>query len=256
MRRRLSLLLIALSVIAVRTFAEDPGHWATVNGHRLYYEMMGAGRPLLLLHGGGTSVRGSFAKQLDIFAKSYSIVAPEQMGQGHTPDVDGPITYSGMADDTAALLEQLHLKDVDVVGWSDGGIIALMVAVRHPELVRRLAVSGGNFSLDRLPPDDLRQMREKEASNTGVHTVDAKLNHMWLTSPASADLSPALLGTIHKRVLVMAGDHDLILPDHTIALYRALPDARLCILPGTPHGTFIQRPEWVNPIVLTFLAEP
>ena len=254
MQRRLSLLL--LIVLALPLFAEDPGHWATVNGHRLYYETMGEGRPLLLLHGGGNSIHGSFAKQLDVFAKSYSIVAPEQMGQGHTPDIDGPITYSAMADDTAALLEQLHLKEVDVVGWSDGGIIALMLAVRHPELVRRLAVSGVNFSLDGLPPDDLRQMREKETANAGAHTVDAKLNHMWLTSPASADLSPALLTTLHKRVLVMAGDHDLILLDHTIALYRALPDARLCILPGTPHGTFLQRPEWVNPIVLSFLAEP
>jgi pimeloyl-ACP methyl ester carboxylesterase len=254
-QRRLSFLLF-LSFLAVPILADDPAHWATVNGHRLYCETMGEGRPMLLLHGGGNSIHGSFAKQLDVFAKSYSIVAPEQIGHGHTPDLDGPITYSAMADDTAALLEQLHLKDVDVVGWSDGGIIALMLAARHPELVRRLAVSGVNFSLEGLPPDDLRQMREKDAANAGARTVDAKLNHMWLTSPTTADLSPALLGTIHKRVLVMAGDHDLIRLDHTIALYRALPDARLCILPGTQHGTFIQRPEWVNPIVLAFLAEP
>lgn len=256
MQLRLSSLLLLLSLVALPLFAADPAHWATVNGHRLYYETMGEGRPLLLLHGGGNTIHGSFAKQLDVFAKSYSIIAPEQVGHGHTPDAGGPITYSGMADDTAALLEQLHLKDVDVVGWSDGGILALMLAARHPELVRRLVVSGVNFSLDGLPPDDLRQMREKEATNADVHTVEAKLNHMWLTSPSSADLSPALLGGIHRRVLVMAGDHDLILLDHTIALYRALPEARLCILPGTPHGTFIERADWVNPIVLAFLAEP
>src|SRR5260221_7644012 len=148
MRRRLSLLLIALSVIAVHAFAEDPGHWATVNGHRLYYETTGAGRPLLLLHGGGNSVRGSFAKQLDVFAKSYSIVAPEQMGQGHTPDVDGPITYSGMADDTAALLEQLHLKDVDVVGWSDGGIICLVGGRRLPGVLGPLPARRVKIHLD------------------------------------------------------------------------------------------------------------
>src|ERR1700682_2775648 len=79
-------LCLVLSLLALPLFAEDPAHWARVNGHRLYYETMGEGRPLLLLHGGGNSVHGSFAKQLDVFAKSYAIVAPEQLGQGHTPD--------------------------------------------------------------------------------------------------------------------------------------------------------------------------
>jgi pimeloyl-ACP methyl ester carboxylesterase len=251
---RMRLHVALLLLVAASAFASEPGHWAEVNGHRMYYETSGSGRPLLLLHGGGNTIHGSFAKQLDVFAKTHSIIAPEQIGHGHTPDVKGPLTYARMASDTAALLVQLKLKDVDVAGWSDGGIVALILAVQHPELVRRVVVSGANFSPEGYLADDLRQMRARDVESPA--TLDARLNHLWATSPTKDELSPALLSGIHRRVLVMVGDHDAIQLDHTIALYRALPDARLCILPGTGHGTFIQRPEWVNAIVASFLDEP
>lgn len=251
MKSRLALLLF---FIAASALASEQGHWAEVNGHRMYYETSGSGRPLLLLHGGGNSIHSSFAKQLDVFAKTHAIIAPEQIGHGHTPDVAGPLTYARMADDTAALLVQLKLKDVDVMGWSDGGIIALILAVQHPELVRRLVVSGANFAPEGYFPDDVRQMRAKDVAPPT--TIAQRLNHLWATSPTKDELNPELLASLHRRVLVMAGDHDLIQLDHTIALYHALPDARLCILPGTTHSTLIQRPEWVNAIVATFLDEP
>jgi pimeloyl-ACP methyl ester carboxylesterase len=251
MKPRLALLLF---FIAASALAEEQGHWAEVNGHRMYYETSGSGRPLLLLHGGGNSIHSSFAKQLDLFAKTHAIIAPEQIGHGHTPDAEGPFTYGRMASDTAALLGKLGLKDVDVVGWSDGGIVALILAVQHPELVRRVVVSGANFAPEGYLAEDLKQMRARDVAP--ATTIGAKLNHLWATSPTNEELNPALLSGIHKRVLVMVGDHDAILLDHTIALYRALPDARLCILPGTSHGTLIQRPEWVNPIIAAFLDEP
>ncbi len=240
--------------MAASAFAQEPGHWAEVNGHRVYYETSGSGRPLLLLHGGGNSIHSSFAKQLDVFARTHSIIAPEQIAHGHTPDPGGPITYDRMANDTAALLEQLKVKDADVIGWSDGGIVALILAVRHPELVRRVVVTGANFAPEGYFPDDVRQMRAKDVASPA--TIAERLNHLWATSPAKDELSPALLSGLHRGVLVMAGDHDIILLDHTIALYRALPDARLCILPGTTHSTLIQRPEWTNAIVASFLDEP
>jgi pimeloyl-ACP methyl ester carboxylesterase len=235
---------------------EAPGMWVEVHGHRLYYERAGQGRPLLLLHGGGNTIHGSFGKQFDEFAKTHLVIAPEQVGHGHTPDAGGTLTYGGMADDTAALLQQLKLTDVDVVGWSDGGDLALILAVRHPELVRRVVVSGANYSPEGQFPDDLRNMREKEAKPDPAKPFEAKLNHLWLTGPMASELSPALLARIGKPVLVMSGDHDVIRLDHTIELYRALPQARLCVLPGTGHGTFNERPQWVNEIVLAFLQEP
>lgn len=248
--------MLAVLLLAVSTAVPPPGHWATVNNHRIYYEMVGTGRPLVLLHGGGNTIHGSFEKQIAELAKTHTIIAPEQIGHGHTPDVDGPLTYGAMADDTAALLEQLEVRDADVVGWSDGGNIALILAVRHPDLVRRVVVSGANFSPEGLPAEDRAHMLdEEEHPPASAKAFDRKLTHMWLTSPSPDELSPAVLSRMQNPVLVMAGDHDAILLDHTTALYRALPNARLCILPGTNHGTFVQRPEWVNAIVLSFFAE-
>jgi pimeloyl-ACP methyl ester carboxylesterase len=239
-------------------FLHIPGHWTIVNGHLLYYETMGHGRPLLLLHGGGSSIRDSFARQIEPFSKRHAIIAPEQVGQGNTPDVAGALTYGAMADDTAELLRQLRARDVDVVGFSDGGIIALVLAVRHPELVRRLVVSGANFSPEGLPAADLRQMREREArtsTDVSTWTIERKLNHLWLTSPTPVELSSTLLASIRKPVLVMAGDHDAILAEHTVALSRLMPRARLWILPGTSHNTFGEHAEWVNPTILSFLDD-
>ncbi|MGZ4780201.1 MAG: alpha/beta fold hydrolase [Thermoanaerobaculia bacterium] len=248
--------MLAVLLLAVSTAVPPPGHWATVNNHRIYYETIGTGRPLVLLHGGGNTIHGSFDKQIAEFAKTHTIIAPEQIGHGHSPDVDGPLTYAAMADDTAALLEQLKVRDADVVGWSDGGNIALILAVRHPDLVRRVVVSGANFSPEGLPAEDRAHMLdEEEHPPASAKPFDRKITHMWRTSPTPEELSPTLLGRIQKPVMVMAGDHDAILLDHTIALYRAIPNARLCILPGTSHGTFIQRAEWVNSIVISFFAE-
>jgi len=230
-------------------------HWTALNNHKLYYETYGSGAPLLLLHGGGGSAQ-QFSNQIAYFEKTHFIVAPEQIGQGHTPDVRGPLTYSAMADDTAALLRQLNLKNVDVIGWSDGGILALMLAVRHPELVRRLVVSGANFAPEGIPRDELERMRKADEDGDWERAIDGKLNHMQLVSPTRDELSRELLGKIRSRVLVMAGDRDAIRLEHTVALYHTIPDARLCILPSTGHGTFIERPAWVNPIVQRFFEEP
>jgi pimeloyl-ACP methyl ester carboxylesterase len=160
-----------------------------------------------------------------------------------------------MADDTAALLQQLNVRNADVVGWSDGGNIALILAVRHPELVRRIVVSGANFAPAGVPVNDLAGMRANLDQLRKSKPFEAKLNEMWLTGPTTKELSPELLAGIQKPVIVMAGDHDLILLEHTLALFHALPQGRLCILPATSHGTFTQRPEWVNSIVLSFFSE-
>ncbi len=260
---------------------EAHGHWATVNGHKIYYELHGAGSPLLLLHGGGSDVEDSFGKQLEPFAQAHRIIAPEQVGQGHTPDVPGPLSYTRMTEDTAELLRQLHLKNVDVVGFSDGGILALMLALRYPELVRRLVVTGVNLDpsglIDSDPPDtpgtpdtpdaaaQVEQPAQAARPDETAKAADApnpeiplddKLMELWRHYPDATELSPELLKGLHKRVLVMAGDQDMIKLEHILLIYRSLPDAQLWILPGTGHDTFSARWEWVNAEVLTFLDEP
>src|ERR1700677_4636633 len=134
--------------------AAQPTRWniANIHGHKIYYAVRGSGPTLVFLHGGGDSGEHSFVRQLDVFSEHHHIVAPDQVGQGRTPDVPGPLSYTAMTEDTAQLLKVLKLKNVDVVGFSDGGILALMLAVRHPELVRRLVISGVNIAPEGLRP--------------------------------------------------------------------------------------------------------
>ncbi len=226
-------------------------HKASIRGHKMYYALQGSGPPMVLLHGGGGSGETSFARQFDEFAEHHRLVAPDQVGQGHTPDVAGPLTYTGMMEDTVALLKHLKLKRVDLVGWSDGGILALMLAVRHPELVRRLVISGVNVAPEGLNPEDLDQLRATQMSKP--KTIDEKLAHLWLTSPTDTELSLALLAKIAQPVLVISGDRDAITLEHTLKIFHALPDAELCVLPGTDHATFSGRSEWLNPIINEFL---
>jgi pimeloyl-ACP methyl ester carboxylesterase len=234
----------------------QPANWhrASIHGHHLYYAEQGSGPTLVLLHGGGDSGEHSFARQLDVFSERHRIVAPDQVGQGRTPDVDGPLTYTGMMDDTAALMHQLKLKHVDVVGFSDGGILALMLAVRHPELVRRLVISGVNIEPEGLNADDLEALRATQIPEP--KTIDEKLAHLWATSPSEAELSVAMLEKIRQPVLVISGDRDAITLEHTLRIFHALPAAELCVLPGTDHATFSGRSEWLNPIINEFLDRP
>ena len=229
-------------------------HSAEIHGHRIFYATRGSGPTLVFLHGGGDSGEHSFVHQLDVFSELHHIVAPDQVGQGRTPDVSGPLSYTSMMEDTAALLQLLKLKHVDVVGFSDGGILALMLAVRHPELVRRLVISGVNISPAGLVTENLEGLR---ADDTPMpKTIDEKLGHLWATSPTEAELSVALLAKIAQPVLLVSGDHDVITLEHTLQIFRALPNSELCVLPGTDHGTFSSRPEWLNPIIGAFLARP
>ncbi|HEV7612191.1 MAG TPA: alpha/beta hydrolase [Steroidobacteraceae bacterium] len=242
---------LILSETADAVIQSSEWHRTSIHGHQIYYAMQGDGPPLLLLHGGGDSGEHSFARQLGVFAERHRIVAPDQIGQGRTPDVPGPLSYTAMMDDTAALLQHLHLTHVDVVGFSDGGILALMLAVRHPELVRRLVISGVNVAPEGLNSDDLEELRAAQIPKP--RTIDEKLAHLWLTSPTESELSLTMLARIVQPVLVISGDRDAITLEHTLEIFHALPDAELCVLPGTDHATFAGRSEWLNPIINAFL---
>ena len=248
----LSLWLACLPFGKVRA-AVEPTMWnkAKIHGHRIYYAVRGNGPTLVFLHGGGDSGEHSFVRQLDLFSENHHIVAPDQVGQGRTPDVAGPLSYTAMMEDTAELLKLLKVKHVDVVGFSDGGILALMLAIRHPELVRRLVISGVNIAPEGLNPEDLEELRVTQIPKP--KTIDEKLAHLWLTSPTDSELNLALLAKITQPVLVISGDRDAITLEHTLKIFHALPDAELCVLPGTDHATFSGRSEWLNPIITSFL---
>jgi pimeloyl-ACP methyl ester carboxylesterase len=251
----LTLALLPLGLASAQAVIQpDRWHFITVHGHLMYYAVQGNGPTLVMLHGGGDSGFHTFEQQFSTFSLHHRIVAPDQVGQGHTPPVPGPLSYTHMMQDTVAVLQQLKLRDVDIMGFSDGGILALMLAVRHPELVRRLVISGVNIAPEGLTDEEREGLRA--ADSPRPKTIDEKLTKLWLSSPTTSELSLALLATIHKPVLVISGDRDAITLEHTLQIYRALPQAELCVLPGTDHGTFSGRPGWINPIISEFLDRP
>jgi pimeloyl-ACP methyl ester carboxylesterase len=182
-----------------------------------------------------------------------------------TPDVDGPLTYSVMADDTIAYLEQEVDGPAHLVGWSDGAVVALLVAQRRPDLVRRMVLIGQYYNSggkqpgstleeDLASPDALGFLRDEYARvspDGGEHfpVVHAKTLHMILTEP---ELDLATLRVVAVPTLVLQGDRDEVTLDHSQAVAAALPDARLAVLPGT-HGLPIESPEVVNPLLVQFL---
>lgn len=243
-----------------------------VRGLRLYTEVGGSGPPVLFLHGGLRFFDTTFARQKAYFSAFRTVIGVDQRGHGHSPDNDRPFSYEEMAEDTAALLQKLGVGPVDVVGHSDGGNVGLILARRHPELVRRLVVSGANlhgghpaivdFFWSLLRPADpgsaadapspLRDEYAGVSPDGERHwpVLLAKSEALWSTRTV---LAPADLRAIRKPVLVMAGDHDDISLEATIEIFRGLPLGELCILPASGHETMIDRPDDFNRLTRSFL---
>jgi pimeloyl-ACP methyl ester carboxylesterase len=244
------------------------GSYASVNGLNMYYEIHGTGSPLVLLHGGLTTIETSFGTVLPTLSKSRQVIAVEQQAHGRTTDIDRPLSFEQMADDTAALLEQLKIEKADVFGYSDGGNVALGIAIRRPELIRKLVVAGTNYNNDGLYPeileffkhvnlDDLGELKDFYASVAprpeDWPVLVKKVMDMALTFPG---WRPEDLQAINSPTLVMIGDADIVRPEHAVEMFRLLPRARLAVLPGTDHFLRLQNPEWLLSMIVDFLEAP
>ena len=230
----------------------------THDGVTFYYETYGNGEPLLLVHGNGQSI-GSMAAQIEFFKTHRKVVAMDSRDHGRSSDSAGPITYEKMTDDLAALIDHLGLRPVDVVGWSDGGIEALLLGVRHPAKVRKLVSMAANLNpstkaiyeeTDALVRQMLADMPEAVRSTPeGKRAV--KVAGMMLKEP---NIDPSLLEKVSAPTLVLAGDHDLIRTDHIVEIYNHLPNAQLAIFPDSTHMVPFDNPELFNGTVQRFLA--
>lgn len=237
-----------------------------LRGIRMYVETEGQGPPLLLLHGGaGNGMQ--FEKQRAEFARTHRLFIPDCRAQGRSTDRPGPLTFHDMAEDMVVLLDSLGVRRVDIMGWSDGGIIALDLAIHHPGRVAHVVTFGANFSPDGLQAADQAWNRTATADSFGTgmregwtalnpepaHYEQAmnKILEMWRTLPR---FTRAELGRIRARVLVCAGEHDVIRAEHTAALAGAIRGAETWIVPGASHSAMLERPDLVNPRVLAFLA--
>jgi len=234
------------------------GKYLATRGIKIYYESYGQGTPVLLIHGNGGSV-SSMANQIPFFAGNYQVIAADSRSQGRTFDPRDSLSYEMMADDLNALLDTLKLKHVNIIGWSDGGIIGLLMAIRHPEKVGKLAITGANIRPDSsaVAAADIRSMTEHVAQlKTQPENIQArheiKLTELMIREP---NISHSQLQQIHCPVLVIAGDHDIIKLGHTIEIFENITDSRLWILPGSGHDTCIKFADDFNRQVGRFFGE-
>lgn len=254
------------------------GH-APVNGLAMYYEIHGSGGevPLVLLHGGGSTIEVTYGKILPILAKHRKVIAIEEQGHGRTSDRDQPVRFETSADDVAALLKHLNIPRADIFGFSNGASVALQVAIRHPGLVRKLIFASSITKRDGAFPQLWDWMRKADFSNMPqplkdaflkVNPDEAKLRTMHDKDADRMrnfkDVSDADVRLVKAHTLILTGDHDIVRPAHAVELTHLIPRSRLLILPAG-HGDYMgeavtttketRYPELTAGLVEAFLGE-
>jgi pimeloyl-ACP methyl ester carboxylesterase len=258
--------------------------YANVNGLKLYYEIHGKGKPLVMLHGGLGTV-DMFAQLLPILAGTRQVIAVELQGHGHTGDTDRPMSFEGMADDIAALVRHLKLENADVLGYSLGGGVAIQTAIRHPEAVRKLVVLSAPFKSNGWYPESLIGMRSMNAE-AARSWVGSPMQQAYASAAPDPEAWPKLVDKLGKMLgkdydwvqevaafkmptLIVVGDADAVRTAHAAEFFGLLgggkkdagwdgsgmSNARLAILPGTTHYDICSSP-FLAPMVTAFLDSP
>lgn len=260
------------------------GQYADVNGIKLYYETHGAGKPLILLHGGLGAIE-MFGPNLPALANGRQVIAVDLQGHGRTADIDRPLSVELMADDIAALIKRLKLERPDIMGYSLGGGVALMTAIRHPELVGKLVLVSTPIKRSAFYPDILAQQGQVTAAaaeamkQTPMYQLYASiaprpqdwarlLGKIGEAMKNDFDFSKDVAG-IKATTLVVAGDADIFPPAHAVEVFGLLgggkrdggwdgsgqPKSKLAILPGLTHYTIFSAPALAS-TVIPFLDAP
>ena len=241
--------------------------YVDVNGLATWHEVRGEGEPIVLLHGAFAGASSWVAQAPALARAGYRVHVPERRGHAHTPDVEGPLSYGVMADDTVAYLDAVVGGPARLVGWSDGAVVALLVAQRRPDLVDRLVLIGQHYNssgkvsgglTEQLAAGGdqvmgfLRGEYDRVSPDGPEHfpVVYAKTLRMIATEP---EIELASLTTVEAPTLVLQGDRDEVTLEHGAAVATALPHGRLAVLPGT-HLLPIESPEVVNALLLWFLG--
>ena len=251
-RRQAARIKYGSNAAAGSTFVHD--------GVRLYYEVYGTGEPLLVVHGNGGSI-ADLSAQIAYFRTRYKVIAMDSRDQGRSADSNSKITYEKMTDDLAALLDHLKVGPVNVLGWSDGGIEALLLGIRHPEKVKKIAAMAANLTPgeDALEPEIIGLIKQmvSEAPASQSPTLEQrreiKVTSMMLSEP---NIDFKQLETIKAPTLVLAADHDAIRVKHTVEIYLHIPNSYLVIFPGATHMIPFDDPVLFNATVERFLRTP
>jgi len=226
------------------------GKYLKIRGIKMYYEIYGSGEPLLLIHGNGGSI-GSFAGNIPYFSKKYKVIAVDSRSQGKSYDPQDSLSFEMMADDFAALLDSLHIKSAYVLGWSDGGINALLLAMRHPAKVKKLVSTGANLWPDSTAIIGSLWKEEKayydsSFQKTFSSTEDKNSWKLFLLDWFQPNITLSSLHSIKCPSLIVCGDHDLIKVEHTKLIAENISNAVLWVVPNSGHATLKEHRDEFN----------
>jgi len=237
--------------------------YINLRGHQIYnYEWDNQGEAMVLLHGGLSKTSSWDYLMVPALEDEFHVFAYDRTAHGFTGDQTGSLHFEFQAKEAIAYLEDVVKEPAHLIGYSDGGIIALMVAIARPELVKSIVAIGANFHYG-APLSDFAEanVSEEDQAEYNLISPDAphtllektiRMNHIWKTEP---DIALSDIATIQCPVLVLAGDDDVIKHEHTIALYEALPLGQLAIIPGTSHGVVKEKPALMLAMITQFLED-
>ncbi len=236
------------------------GKYYDIRGFKMYCEVYGEGEPLLIIHGNGGSIN-NFIYQIPYFAKKYKVIIADSRSHGKSVDKGDSLTYEMMADDYAALLTALKVDSFYVIGWSDGGINALLLAIRHPEKVKKLAATGANLVPDTTAvPQQIWdmvtptfKMLAAKTTRTEQEKTAFKLYRLLCEQP---HIPLSDLQKIKCPSLIIGGDHDVIKEEHTMLIYKNIRKAYLWILPASGHSTPLMYKDDFNKVIERFFSAP
>lgn len=251
--------------------------YAPANGLDLYYEIYGSGEPLVLIHGGGSTIESNFGYFIPLLAADRQIIAMELQAHGHTKDRGTPTSFEQDADDVAALLAFLKIPQAEILGFSNGGNTAMQLAARHPQLIKKLVIASSFFKREGLFKGFFDFMNTASLANMPMGLQEAYLainnDHAALEIMhnrdrdrmiAFTDWPDEMLRNITAPTLIIGGDQDVMTPEHFVEMFRLFPNAQLAILPGG-HGGYLgevtqrhlsgEQPEIAAKLILTFLNQ-
>jgi len=256
--------------------AQSNGKFANVNGLNMYYEVYGKGFPLVLIHGGGSTIGTTFGRILPALSKNHQVIAVEMQAHGHTADIDRLLSFEQDADDIAELLRQLHINRADIFGFSNGASTTLQVAIRHPQLVNKIIVASTFYKKEGAQPWFWDMMKNATFEGMPQAYKDAflKINpdknalHQMYERDVTRmqtfkEIKEEHIKAITAPALIICGDNDVVRPEHAVEMYRQMQHAKLAIFPGG-HGDFIGELNTLKPgqhefpavqVIETFLSE-
>ncbi len=225
--------------------------YAAVNGINLYYEIYGEGEPLVLIHGGGSTIQSNFKRVIPLFAKNRKIIAVELQAHGRTSDRDAGVTFEQDADDVAALLKYLNVVKADFLGFSNGGTTTMQIAIRHPQVVNKIILASALAKRSGVPPQFWDFMKQASLDNMPAPLKEAYLKVNPSQKGLQAmhdkdaqrmmvfkDIADEKIAAIKVPTLIIIGDKDVITPEHALQLHRLIANSELAIIPGG-HGEYI-----------------